>query len=76
MNDKPKIEVEKVPIITKFIYTLGVLPSSYLMSMTYQEQVTWLCNYIQATLIPQINEDVEAVQELQKLYELLRTLFY
>ena len=73
MNDKPTIEVGKVPIITKFIYTLGVLPTSYLMSMTYQEQVTWLCNYIQQTLIPQINEDVEAIQELQNLYELLRT---
>lgn len=73
MNEKPTIEVGKVPIITKFIYTLGVLPTSYLMSMTYQEQVTWLCNYIQTTLIPQINEDVEAIQELQNLYELLRT---
>lgn len=73
MNEKPTIEVGKVPLITKFIYTLGVLPTSYLMSMTYQEQVTWLCNYIQTTLIPQINEDVEAIQELQTLYELLRT---
>lgn len=73
MNEKPTIEVEKVPIITKFIYTLGVLPTSYLMSMTYQEQVTWLCNYISQTLIPQINEDVEAIQELQNLFELLRT---
>lgn len=73
MNEKPTTEVEKVPIITKFIYTLGVLPTSYLMSMTYQEQVTWLCNYIQQTLIPRINEDVQAIQELQELYELLRT---
>ena len=73
MNDKPEIEVGKLPVITKFIYTLGVLPTSYLMSMTYQEQVTWLYNYLQTQVIPAINTDVEAVQELQSLYELLRT---
>ena len=69
MNDKPTVEVNKLQPITKFIYTLGVLPTSYLMSMTYQEQVTWLCNYISQTVIPAINNDVEAVQELQSLYE-------
>ena len=68
MNEKPTIEVGKVPIITKFIYTLGVLPTSYLMTMTYEEQLTWLCNYISQTLIPAINNDVEAIQELQQLY--------
>ena len=73
MNEKPEIEVGKLPVITKFIYTLGVLPTSYLMSMTYQEQVTWLYNYLQTQVIPAINTDVEAVQELQTLYELLRT---
>ena len=54
MNDKPEIEVGKLPVITKFIYTLGVLPTSYLMSMTYQEQVTWLYNYLQTKVIPTI----------------------
>lgn len=68
MNEKPTIDVNKVKPITKFIYTLGVLPTSYLMSMTYEEQITWLCNYIMQTLIPAINDDVAAVQELQGLY--------
>ena len=72
MNEKPTKKLEKVPVITKFIYTLGVLPTSYLMSMTYEEQLTWLCNYIQKTLIPSINDDIEAIQELQSLYEDLR----
>lgn len=72
MNDKPEIKVGKLPVITKFIYTLGVLPTSYLMSMTYQEQVTWLYNYLQTKVIPTIDGNAEAVQELQNLFELLR----
>ena len=68
MNENPTIDVNKVRPITRFIYTLGALPTSYLMSMTYEEQLTWLCNYISQTLIPAINTDVEAVQELQQLY--------
>ena len=68
MNENPTVEVNKLQPITKFIYTLGVLPTSYLMSMTFQEQLTWLCNFISTTLIPAINNDVEAVQELQNLY--------
>lgn len=72
MNEKPEIEIGKLPVISKFIYTLGVLPTSYLMSMTYQEQVTWLYNYLMTQVIPNINTTNEAVQELQTLYELLR----
>ena len=68
MNENPTVEVKKLQPITKFIYTLGVLPTSYLMTMTYQEQVTWLCNFIQQTVIPAINDDVDAIQELQQLY--------
>ena len=73
MNEKPEIEVGKLPVITKFIYTLGVLPTSYLMSMTYQEQVTWIYNYLQTQVIPLLNTESAAIQELQNLYELLRT---
>ena len=69
MNENPTIEVHKLQPITRFIYTLGALPTSYLMSMTYEEQLVWLCNYISQTMIPALNNNVEAVQELQRLYE-------
>ena len=69
MNENPTVEIKNLQPITKFIYTLGVLPTSYLFSMTYQEQLTWLCNYISQTLIPAINTEGEAVQELQQLYK-------
>lgn len=69
MNENPSKELNKLNPIQKWIYTIGVLPTSYLMSMTYEEQLTWLCNYISQTLIPSINNDIEAIQELQGLYE-------
>lgn len=74
MNDKPTENVvNNLPIITKFIYSIGVLPASYKMSMSYEEQVVWLCNYLETTIIPAVNQNGEAVEELQNLYELLRT---
>ena len=72
MNEKLDIDVKTLRPFTKFIYTIGVLPTSYLMSMTYEEQLVWLCNYLSQTIIPTINNNAEAVQELQALYEELR----
>lgn len=73
MNDKPTINPQTLPPLTKFIYTLGQLPSSYLMSMSFEEQLVWLCNYLATQVIPAVNQNGEAVEELQDLYELLRT---
>lgn len=41
--------------IPRFWPTLGQLPTSYLMSMSYLEQVTWICNYISKEIIPLLN---------------------
>ena len=68
MNDKPNTEVEELKPFTKFIYTLGQLPSSYLASMSYEEQLIWLCNYLAQTVIPTVNNNGEAVSELQNLF--------
>lgn len=53
---------------TKFCCTIGAIPSSYLVSLTYEEQLLWLCDYLQNTLIPAINQNGEAITELQNLY--------
>ena len=53
---------------TRFCMTIGVLPSSYLMSMTYEEQLIWLCNYLEKTVIPALNNNGLAVEELQAKY--------
>ena len=62
------IDVKTLKPFTRFIYTIGVLPTSYLMSMTYEEQLIWLCNYLSETVIPTVNNNGEAVTELQNLY--------
>ena len=41
--------------------SLGMLPSSYKESLTYEEQLLWMFNYLENTLIPKINEQVEAI---------------
>ena len=59
------IDVKTLKPFTRFIYTIGELPTSYLISMTYEEQLIWLCNYIEKTVIPTINNNGEAISELQ-----------
>ena len=67
MNEKLDIDVKTLRPFTKFIYTIGELPTSYLISMTYEEQLIWLCNYLTNTVIPTINNNGEAVKEVQDL---------
>lgn len=61
-------EVKGLKPFGKFIMTIGQLPASYLVSMTYEEQLIWLCNYLQNTVIPTVNNNAEAVEELQNLF--------
>lgn len=53
---------------TRFCCTIGNLPSSYMSSLSYEEQLLWLCDYLQNTIIPAVNQNAAAVQELQELY--------
>lgn len=62
-NDLKPIETLKP--FTRFLCTIGELPTSYLVSMTYEEQLLWFCNYLEKTVIPTINNNAEAVIELQ-----------
>ena len=52
----------------KFINNLGIIPTSYKDSMSYYECLAWLCKYLEETVIPTVNENGEAVEELQNLY--------
>lgn len=68
MNNEELIDVKTLRPFRRFIYTIGALPSSYLMSMTYEEQLIWLCNYLSQTVIPALNNNGLAVEELQAKY--------
>lgn len=56
----------------RFCCTIGNLPTSYMTSLTYEEQLMWLCDYLQNTVIPAVNNNAECVKELQELYVKLK----
>ena len=61
-------EVKSLPPFTKMCITIGALPSSYLLSLTYEEQLLWLCKYLQDVVIPTVDNNAECVEELQNLF--------
>jgi hypothetical protein len=66
------INVENLKPFPKFCYTIGMIPSSYKESLTYEEQLWWFCDFLQNTVIPTVNNNGMAVQELQNLYVQLK----
>jgi len=56
--------INSLPPFKRFCVTIGNLPSSYVDSMSYYECLMWLCKYLKDTVIPAINENAEAVNEL------------
>lgn len=55
-------------IINKFCFTIGMIPTSYKMSLTYEEQILAIGHYLEETVIPALNNNAEAVAELQSLF--------
>lgn len=45
--------------------TVGNLPSSFEDSMSYYEQLAWLCQYVEDTLIPKVNENTEGINAVE-----------
>lgn len=68
MNDNLENKVVILPPFKRFCMTIGEIPTSYLESMTYYEMLLWFTNYLQNTVIPAINNNGEAVTELQEKY--------
>ena len=67
------IEPNKLKPFTKFCYTIGMIPSSYKQSLTYEEQLIWFCDYLENTVIPAINNNAEALTEVQNLFTELQS---
>lgn len=68
MNENIEEKVVILPPFKHMIMTIGELPSSYLETMSYYEMLVWFSNYLGNTVIPAINENGEAVEELQNLF--------
>lgn len=66
-QEQVTVNVETLQPVTRTLMTIGALPTSYLISMTYEEQLLWLQNYLIKTVIPAINNNAEATQEVQDI---------
>lgn len=53
--------------IKKLCITIGNLPESYFETLSYYESICWLLKFINTEIIPAINENAEAVKELQAI---------
>ena len=73
MNEK----IEKNPVylspFKRMCMTIGELPSSYVETMSYYEMLLWFCKYLSDTVIPAINNNAEALKEVQELFVELQT---
>ena len=67
------IKVEKLNPFGRMCISLGMLPSSYKESMTYEEQLLWFFKFLDETVIPTVNNNADAVEELQALYIQVKT---
>lgn len=53
---------------TNFCMSIGAIPTSYQDSLDYYETLLWLIKYLEETVIPTLNNNGEAIAELQGLY--------
>lgn len=67
MNENLK-PISELPPFLKFCYTVGMLPTSYRISMTYEEQVLEAIRFIKEEVIPTINSNAIATKELQEKF--------
>lgn len=69
MNENENLQpVEKLTPFTKMVMSIGTLPSSFYASMSYYESMVWLYEYLKNQVIPTVNGNAEAVEELQEKY--------
>lgn len=67
MNENLK-PISELPPFLKFCYTVGMLPTSYRISMTYEEQVLEAIRFIKEEIIPIVNSNALATKELQEKF--------
>lgn len=64
----PNVEPKYVKPLKKICMTIGQLPSSYLETMSYYEMLVWFVEFLRNQVIPALDNNAEAVRELQQLY--------
>lgn len=68
MNEDNLINVDELKPFPKFCCTIGMLPTVFKVSMTYEEQVLECIRFIKEEIIPKINQNALATTELQEKF--------
>ena len=55
-----------------FPKSIGELPTSYRESISYEEQILWLCNFIEKEILPSIEISQDTVEELKSAFDSLQ----
>lgn len=58
-------------VFKHLVTTIGALPTAFMESMSFYEMIAWLVDYIQKNVITAINDNAEAVREIQRWIETL-----
>ena len=66
-NQKIEVPALKIIPLKKICMTIGQLPTAYLETMSYYEMLIWFINYLRDNIIPTINGNATAVQEVQNV---------
>ena len=70
INDLKEVKkVCKISPFRCFCTTLGELPTTYFETMSYYETLMWLIDYLKNTILPKLNENLEATKELQDKFK-------
>lgn len=51
--------------LQNLICTVGNLPTSYALSLSYEEQIWWLCDFLEKKVFPAIEENTNITEETQ-----------
>lgn len=54
-----------------FPKSIGEIPTSYKDSISYEEQILWLCNFIEKEILPSIEISQETVERIEASFEAL-----
>lgn len=63
-------------VFRHLITTIGALPTSFIDSMSYYEMIAWLVDYIKTQVVPAVNNNAEAVKEIQDWIDTLDLTSY
>ena len=56
----------------QFPKTIGEIPTSYRESISYEEQILWLCNFLEKEVLPQVEISQSIVDEIESAFDNLK----